>query len=65
MLKTPSSSDDRATEKGWGRTHPNPMVGALIVERGGRGRLPFGSRSAHAEVEAFGPRWPPQAGAEL
>ena len=38
-------ADDRAGRaEGWGRTHPNPMVGALIMENGevvGR-RLPCG-----------------------
>ena len=41
--------------KGWGRTHPNPMVGALIVERGevvaeGYHRA---CGEPHAEIEAF------------
>ena len=42
-------------EKGWGRTHPNPMVGALIVENGevvGEGYHSVAGH-AHAEVEAF------------
>jgi diaminohydroxyphosphoribosylaminopyrimidine deaminase / 5-amino-6-(5-phosphoribosylamino)uracil reductase len=41
--------------KGWGRTHPNPMVGALIVERGEI--VAEGYHQAcgepHAEIEAF------------
>ncbi|MEC8789862.1 MAG: bifunctional diaminohydroxyphosphoribosylaminopyrimidine deaminase/5-amino-6-(5-phosphoribosylamino)uracil reductase RibD [Verrucomicrobiota bacterium] len=55
-------------EKGWGRTHPNPMVGARIVENGevvGEGYHAVAGH-AHAEVEAFRSLGrPPQAGAEL
>ena len=41
--------------KGWGNTHPNPMVGALIVEDGqivAEGYHPKAG-STHAEVEAI------------
>ena len=49
---------DRAIEvakKGWGNTHPNPRVGALIVENGEVISEGFHSASgqAHAEVEAL------------
>ena len=42
-------------EKGWGATHPNPMVGALIEEGGEVVAEGYHSRagSPHAEVEAF------------
>ena len=42
-------------KKGWGNTHPNPMVGAIIVEAGevvAEGYHPRAG-SAHAEVDAF------------
>jgi len=41
--------------KGWGNTHPNPMVGALILENGEVVAEGFhaGAGKAHAEVEAF------------
>ena len=40
---------------GWGNTHPNPMVGALIIENGEVVAEGFhaGAGKAHAEVEAF------------
>src|SRR5688572_18183440 len=42
-------------ERGWGRVHPNPMVGAVVVRDGevvGEGwHREFGG--AHAEVEAL------------
>ena len=49
---------DRVLElakKGWGNTHPNPMVGALIVENGQVVAEGFHERagSLHAEVAAF------------
>ena len=42
-------------KKGWGNTHPNPMVGAIIVESGEVVADGYHKRagSAHAEVEAF------------
>ena len=42
-------------EKGWGTTHPNPMVGALIVEGGEVVAEGFHRKCGgpHAEVEAF------------
>ena len=45
----------KLAQEGWGRTHPNPMVGSLIVERGeivaeGYHQACGGS---HAEIEAF------------
>lgn len=45
----------RLARKGWGLTHPNPMVGAVIVEDGhvvAEGWHQFAG-SAHAEVDAF------------
>ena len=41
--------------KGWGSTHPNPMVGALIVEKGEVVAKGFHQKSGgpHAEVEAL------------
>ena len=54
--------------KGWGLTHPNPMVGALLVEDGeivaeGFHRV---TGKAHAEVEAFNALGRPlQPGASL
>lgn len=49
---------DRALElarRGWGRTHPNPMVGALIVEGGEIVAEGWHERAgeAHAEVRAL------------
>ena len=49
---------DRVLElarKGWGNTHPNPMVGALIVEKGEVVAEGFHQKSGgpHAEVEAL------------
>ena len=42
-------------EKGWGKTHPNPMVGALIEEDGGIVAEGYhrACGEAHAEVEAL------------
>ncbi|MGB0355619.1 MAG: deaminase, partial [Opitutales bacterium] len=41
--------------KGWGNTHPNPMVGALIVEDGQIVAKGYHQKagSPHAEVEAI------------
>ena len=45
----------KLARKGWGRTHPNPMVGALVVERGEI--VAEGYHRAwgkpHAEIEAL------------
>ena len=71
----PSDADDahllRAlalARKGWGDTHPNPMVGALIVEDGRVVAEGFHAKAGapHAEVmalQALGRR--PLAGATL
>jgi diaminohydroxyphosphoribosylaminopyrimidine deaminase/5-amino-6-(5-phosphoribosylamino)uracil reductase len=42
-------------EKGWGMTHPNPMVGALIVENGEVVAEGYHAKagSPHAEINAF------------
>lgn len=42
-------------KRGWGRTHPNPMVGALIVDRGEIVAEGFHERAgaAHAEAHAL------------
>ena len=54
--------------KGWGRTHPNPMVGAVIIEQGKVVAEGFHAKDGepHAEKIAFTAlRRKPKAGATL
>ena len=39
-------------KKGWGTTHPNPMVGALIVEGGEVVSEGYHVKTGHAHAEA-------------
>ena len=68
VVRPASSPDDRhwmrqaieLAERGWGRVHPNPLVGALVVQGDavvGEGwHAEYGA--AHAEAEPIGPAAP-------
>lgn len=61
MSQEPGSDEDYMAEaiklarRGWGQTHPNPLVGAVIVEKGEIAAEGWhkGAGQAHAEVEAL------------